>query len=284
MYKVMIDAGHGGFDPGAVGPTGRQEKDVALIVATRVGQLLSGTVEVIFSRTTDVACGYDIESDVNARWQMANQAGVNAFVSIHNNSADDPSANGTETYSDPGASEGARLALAIQTQLINYLGLFDRGPKTANFAVVKYTNCPAVLAELAFISNPNEEQLLGEPEFLEKAARAIAVGIATYFGLLLELPSMTQVEETRAPKIQVNGHNLEGIIQDGRTYAPVRAFGDALGLPVVWNSVTGAVTIGGQSVIVQVISNRSYAPVRSLAEAMGHQVSWDQASQTAIVK
>lgn len=89
---------------------------------------------------------------------------------------------------------------------------------------------------------------------------------------------------TTIVKIEVNGKVLDGILINGVTYAPVRSFGEALGLTVVWDQATGKVTVGGVAVQVQLIDGCSYAPVRTLAEALGHQVTWDQNTQTVIIE
>lgn len=82
--------------------------------------------------------------------------------------------------------------------------------------------------------------------------------------------------------IQVNGQVVQGVIIGGRTYAPVRAFGEALGKQVVWDPKNG-VTVGGIKIDVLIIKDTSYAPVRYLAEALGRKVTWDQATQTVVI-
>ncbi len=236
--KVCIDAGHGGRDPGAVGPSGVQEKVVTLAVAQKVaGILRSAGIEVLLTRDADKHLGSTTGADLSARAKIANQAGVDCFVSIHCNSASNNSAQGTETYCYKGANEARKLAEAIQKYLIGALGRPDRGVKEANFAVLRETAMPAVLAELAFISNPTEEDLLENPNFQEKAAQAIAQGIADYLGVKLA------EKANDAPKICVGNKVFDGIIIDGTTYVAVRALAEALGRKVVWDSKTRTVTI-----------------------------------------
>lgn len=176
--KIALDAGHGGYDSGAVGPTGKYEKDATLAVVLKLGKILEQNgIEVIYTRTSDnVSWTTDINNDLQTRCDIANNAGVKYFISVHNNSAV-ASAHGTETYYMSGSTQGQILAQNIQNELIKATGLTDRGIKTANFYVIKNTDAPAVLTELAFISNPSEEALLFSDSFQNKCAQAIANGI-----------------------------------------------------------------------------------------------------------
>lgn len=177
--KVCIDPGHGGYDSGAVGPTGALEKNVTLAVALKVGKILEQNgIEVVYTRTSDnVPWPSDVVQDLQMRCDISNNAEAQYFVCIHANSADDPTARGTETYYCDGSSEGQKLAQAIQQELIKVNGLEDRGIKTANYYVLKNTSAPAILTELAFISNSKEEALLTSDDFQNKCAQAIAVGV-----------------------------------------------------------------------------------------------------------
>ena len=170
--KIVIDPGHGGKDPGAIGPNELQEKDVVLSVAFKVRDLLeSYGYTVILTRTTDVYLS------LQERCDIANNNDADLFISIHNNSFSDPSANGTETFSYLPNDEGGQVAKVMQSKLIAALGLRNRGHKTSDFYVLRNTNMPAVLTELAFISNPKEEALLKTDEFQTKAAKAIVDSI-----------------------------------------------------------------------------------------------------------
>ncbi len=175
---VAIDPGHGGFDPGAVGPNGLKEAHVNLAVALKVAEKLrKAGVEVKLTRTSDVFI------DLQPRCDIANSFGADYFVSIHCNSAGTPEAKGTETYCYKFGGKGEILAKAIQAELIAATGRANRGVKTANFYVLRQTNMPAALTELAFISNPEEERLLGSPDYQEKCATAIARGIGKVIGV-----------------------------------------------------------------------------------------------------
>lgn len=178
MIKVVLDPGHGGYDSGAVGPTGKYEKDVTLAITLKVGQILKDNgIEVVYTRDSDkVSWPSNVSEDLKKRVQIAKDANAQYFVSIHANSAT-PAANGTETFYYESNAGGKKLAQEIQNKLISVTGLNNRGIKTANFYVIKNLDIPAALVEVAFISNPTEEKLLTNIDFQNKAAGAIAEGI-----------------------------------------------------------------------------------------------------------
>ena len=175
---VIVDAGHGGYDSGAVGPTGIKEKDVTLKVALKLGRILENNgVKVIYTRTSDNVSWPSNESqDLEARVSIANSNNTDLYVSIHANSFNG-SAYGTETYYYNGSAKGKEAAEAVQKELINAIGLYDRGAKTAGYYVLKNTISPSILVELGFIDNRNEEILLNSDWFQQKCAEAIAKGI-----------------------------------------------------------------------------------------------------------
>lgn len=114
------------------------------------------------------------------RAMKANHAGAIAFVSVHCNSANNREASGTEVFHCIGSRPGEVLARAVHDPLVRSIGLVDRGVKGAGFYVLRHTKMPAVLIELAFISNTGEEELLTSDGFQLKAARAIAEGVTNY--------------------------------------------------------------------------------------------------------
>lgn len=153
--KIGINAGHGGHDSGAVG-NGIKEKDLNLSIALEVGGILKQAgIDVHQTRTTDEYVPLD---DISKR---ANLAGVNYFVSIHVNAADNRNARGMETFHFPTSKTGKALATSIQNYVMGQ-GIFtaDRGVKSANFAVLRGTKAPSALVELGFISNKHDAELL----------------------------------------------------------------------------------------------------------------------------
>jgi N-acetylmuramoyl-L-alanine amidase len=176
---IAIDAGHGGYDSGAVGPSGIKEKDIALQIALKLGQLLQNQgYKVIYTRTSDnVPWPSNVHSDLKTRTQIANDINADYFISIHNNDSKFPSSNGTQTFFSYNSTRGRYLANSVQNELIKSVHLQNRGIKTANYYVLRHTTAPAILTELAFISNPKEEALLTSDDFQNKCAQAIATGI-----------------------------------------------------------------------------------------------------------
>jgi len=245
MKKGMIDPGHVGHDSGAVGSTGVQERDITLPVARKVAEILGQVMEVRLTRDDDRARGLTLNADLTDRADAANDWGADIFVSIHCNSAADRTAHGCEVWTSPGQTGADALAEAIikvmeaefpdTTMRKDYTD--GDSDKEAGFAVLTRTWMPAALVELAFISNPAEEAMLESPAYQERAARAIAEGIAGYLGVQLPLA------DPDAVRIVVAGQVLTGKLIDGRTYTPVRALAEALGRTVEWNEVARTVTI-----------------------------------------
>jgi N-acetylmuramoyl-L-alanine amidase/PKD repeat protein len=173
--KVFIDAGHGGRDTGATG-FGFYEKSANLDIALRVkSKLESNGFEVVMTRTDDST--HSLDEIVN----LANNSGVDLFVSIHNNASLSPYSHGTETYwCANGIAGSQQLASLIQSNIVSQIGRANRGVKTANFRVIKYTKMPAALVECAFISNQTENDLLKSEDFREKCAIGISNAIKKF--------------------------------------------------------------------------------------------------------
>lgn len=175
--RVALDPGHGGSDPGAIGQNGSREADINLAVGSKLKQLLEvNGCEVIMSREADVDCagpGADANRELQARCAAANNGSADYFVSIHCNAAENPSAFGTETWY---YGAGYDLAVAVQQKLAG-IGLLDRGAKQSGFYVLRHTVMPAVLVEMGFISNAEEEGRLNRDEFQWDVVKAIADGI-----------------------------------------------------------------------------------------------------------
>ena len=187
--KITIDPGHGGNDSGAIGPTGIMEKSITLRISNELRRLLVAQgAEVTMTRTTDTevspkhAKASDIE-ELQARCDVANQAGADVFVCIHMDSFSNGAAHGTTGYYySLGSKKSRDLADKIRAGVIDQIGTASRGTQSANFYVLKHTDMPATLIEVAFISNPDEEKLLDTEAGVRKAAQGIADGIADYFG------------------------------------------------------------------------------------------------------
>ena len=181
---VVIDAGHGGSDKGAVGLNGVTEKSVTLAVALKVERLLQESgAKVIMTRRTDIDVASASASDVQELQARVNKTPPSAdiFISIHCNAFSNPKSNGMETLYYSGSRAGRKLAELLNEELANYGGRLNRGVKVANFYVLKHSNCPASLVELAFVTNPTEESLLADESYQQELAKAIAVAVNRYF-------------------------------------------------------------------------------------------------------
>ena len=180
---IVIDPGHGGSDTGARGTT-INEKEVTLDIALQVGNLLKKKgYDVEYTRTGDTYVGLE------ERAKIANNLNAAVFVSIHNNSFTTNDKMGIETYfyapvDNPDLflqkEEREKLARYVQNQLLSNLRRIDRGVKQANFSVLRNTQMPSILAEIMFINNPTEEQLLKQANIRTLAAEAIAEGVDQY--------------------------------------------------------------------------------------------------------
>jgi N-acetylmuramoyl-L-alanine amidase len=196
MVKICIDPGHGGADPGAIGPTGLREKDVNLAVGLKLAELLKPIAEVKLTRTTDIAVS------LKDRATIANSFGCDYFISVHTNSFTDRKVGGVETWAYAPGGNGEKLAKKVQAELVKVTGFANRGVKfNSKFAVLRDTKAPAILTETGFISNPAEEKLLKTDAFRDKIARAIAQGVANRIGKKLPEPKPAPAQPATLPKI-----------------------------------------------------------------------------------
>ena len=190
---VYLDAGHGGYDPGA-SYFGISEKSLTLAIQSRVkAKLEAEGYQVVTTRTSDTYV------DLADRSRAANASESDIFVSIHINASGSSAAQGIETYYyQPYAEYPSRinatyhanptrlsmsdtLANAIQSSLINATGAQNQGVKRQTFAVLRETTAPAVLLELGFLSNPQEAARLNTSAYQETLANAIVAGIKSYY-------------------------------------------------------------------------------------------------------
>jgi N-acetylmuramoyl-L-alanine amidase len=210
--RVVLDAGHGGWDLGTVGRKGLLEKDLVLDIVERLGHLVEKRLgaEVILTRKDDSYLALE------KRAEIANLSQANLFVSVHANYSDYPSARGVETYytntyssvkarteeADEAAAglrtinwtnvdirekvhESRRVAASVQRALYRMLaaknpGLHNRGVKEAHYVVLTGTSMPAILAEVSFVSSPSDENNLQSSTYRQQIAEALYEGIAHY--------------------------------------------------------------------------------------------------------
>ena len=174
-YRIVIDAGHGGKDPGATGASGQFEKGFNLSLAQRVYQLLEQ--EPMFEPRLTRADDEFVELEDRAA--MANDWNADALVSIHGNTYKEQTITGTETLYQN--DDSIPLAQSIQDHLVKTLGFPDRGVKEEHLKVLSLSQMPAVLVEAGYLTNPDEEAFLLSSKGQEAAAQAIVEGLKTYF-------------------------------------------------------------------------------------------------------
>jgi N-acetylmuramoyl-L-alanine amidase/putative methionine-R-sulfoxide reductase with GAF domain len=207
--RIVLDAGHGGWDLGTVGRQGLLEKDLALDIVSRLGMLVQRRLgaEVVYTRTDDSYIALE------KRTEIANLSQADFFLSVHANYSDYPSARGVETYytntyssikarpheAEPELQnikwatvdirekvrESHRLAASVQHALYATLAkqnpdLPNRGVKEAQYAVLTGTTMPAILAEISFVSSPRDESNLQSSSYRQQVAEALYKGVAQY--------------------------------------------------------------------------------------------------------
>lgn len=170
---VMIDPGHGGKDPGAIGVNRLREVDVILPISKQVAALLEKQgVQVVLTRNAD----YFV--DLAPRVDMARRAGADLFVSIHANAiVNRPDVNGLETYY---YNTGRGLAQTIHNSILQNVNIRNRGVRSARFYVLRRSSMPSVLVEVGFVTSPEESARLANPNYQSQMADAIARGILQY--------------------------------------------------------------------------------------------------------
>lgn len=176
IYKVVIDPGHGGEDPGATGASGTYEKDFTLSLAKKVSQLLEKDeqVEVYMTRQEDVF----LSAEKRERPKYANNIPADLYISIHANTFEDSSVSGTETYYYDSNSKS--LANIMHQSILKATGFKDRGVRREDYFVLKDTTMPAVLLEVGYITNPGNEEKMLSDNFQQEVAEAISRGIKDY--------------------------------------------------------------------------------------------------------
>jgi len=172
---VMLDAGHGGSDTGAIGVSKVYEKDITLSVTRRIQQRLESMgIKVLMTRENDRFVSLGERAD------LANRLLPSVFVSIHANSIPDPSFTGVMTFHFEGSEPGRLLANLIHGELLSRTGAKDKGVRTANFFVLRETVVPAVLVEIGFLTNEYEETKLKDPLYQDIVAEAVSRGVFNY--------------------------------------------------------------------------------------------------------
>lgn len=176
VHKVVIDAGHGGKDPGAISITKRQEKEFNLAVALKIKALLDKEprIQPYMTRSNDTFV------ELADRATFANNLGADLFLSIHANSFR-PDVTGVETYYNRQSSRA--FADVMHKHLVKATGLPDRKVRQANFAVIRRTTMPAILIEAGYLSNRHDDSVLAKEEVRDRIAKEMVDGIKSYLKL-----------------------------------------------------------------------------------------------------
>ncbi|WP_079528939.1 N-acetylmuramoyl-L-alanine amidase [Halobacillus hunanensis] len=174
IERIILDPGHGGKDPGAIGNS-LQEKDVILEIAKLVEfKLRAKGYDVLMTRTDDTFV------TLEDRVKLANTWGVDLFVSIHANGYYDSSAKGIETFYNAGSWEAKDIADLVQENVISETSNLSRGVFKADYYVLRHTDMPAILVETGFVSNKKDAKLLKSKDYREQVAKGIVKGIEKY--------------------------------------------------------------------------------------------------------
>lgn len=187
---VVIDAGHGGNDPGKIGVDDSLEKDLNLIIAGKVRTILEQQdVTVVMTRETDKGLYEEQTSnkkvqDMKNRCALINETNPDCVVSIHQNSYHEEYVKGAQVFFYGTSEEGKKLADTIQAKLISYVDPENHRQAKANesYYLLKKTGAPIVIVECGFLSNWEEAKKLQEDSYQNKIAWAVAMGILSYLG------------------------------------------------------------------------------------------------------
>lgn len=231
MTTIVIDPGHGGKDPGAVG-NGLKEKDLTLAISLKVAELLRAQkLNVIMTRTADTfvdlspartpKCDLSISVHVNA----GGGQGLETWVSLFNQPA-----------------KSKQLGQAIQNNILKLVPFRNRGLKTrANsknnadyLYMLRNAKGVPVLVECGFIDNAADANILKTPSNLTKIAEGIANGVQEYLGIKKE-PKKVNLEGVLETKVFFSGKEFAGYIIGGKTFVELRSFAETAGMKVTWD-------------------------------------------------
>lgn len=186
---IIIDAGHGGIDPGAKGKGGLIEKDVNLDIAKKLKRFVEegGGIAIMIREEDEGIYSQDSPNkkreDMKNRKQIIKESNGDMFISIHINSFPESKYYGAQVFYFKNQNESKHLAKIMQQELIRVLNRNNERVEksTEEYFILKDNEIPSVLIECGFLSNPEEERLLLMPEYQEKIAFSIYTGIIRFF-------------------------------------------------------------------------------------------------------
>jgi len=179
---IIIDAGHGGWDPGKVVGDDILEKDINLSIALKLQQYLEqGGSYVLLTRADDTVLGDTKRADMAGRVTIINEGQGDLLISIHQNSFPDSRASGPQVFYYGDSEESKRLAESVQNQMVEFLDVRRRLPKAnENYVMLKRTSIPAVIVECGFLSNADDRARLVTESYQQRVAWAIYVGVVNF--------------------------------------------------------------------------------------------------------
>ncbi len=183
--NIVIDAGHGGYDPGKVAADGTQEKGINLSIAQLLaGYMRQGGANVTMTRTDDEALSENKREDLKYRAEFAADTNTDLFISIHQNSFPQESVHGAQVFYKKDSESGKALAICIQKRLKEVADMGNtRMPKAdGSYYVLKNSKIPSVIVECGFLSNNDERSRLLNQKYREHIAWAVYMGVLDYYG------------------------------------------------------------------------------------------------------
>lgn len=177
---IVLDAGHGGFDPGTLGVSGTREDVLNLQITQRLKTLLEQNgVQVIMTREDENALKHTKDEDMAERARIIEQSGADLVVSIHMNWYEEPEISGPMVLYIPGSAQGRRFAEMVQDSLNAALDT-DGMARSENFFVLRSGSQPSIMVECGYISNAEEEAKLKQQDYQQKVAEAICGGVLQF--------------------------------------------------------------------------------------------------------
>jgi N-acetylmuramoyl-L-alanine amidase len=187
-FIIVIDPGHGGYDPGKVSDDGIKEKEINLAISQKLYEILTQMgFSVFMTRDTDISLNSENEtskksSDLQNRLSFASNSQADLYISIHQNSYSAPSVHGAQVFYYETSSVGKSLAEIIQAEIISQVDSSNTRAAKGNseYLVLKDSHCTSIIVECGFLSNSTECVLLCDEEYQKSMATAIANGICSW--------------------------------------------------------------------------------------------------------
>lgn len=186
---IVIDPGHGGYDPGKVGIKGSHEKDINLAIALKLKDYLEESgAKVVMTRTQDedldgLPDKFNKNSDMRARKEIINGSGADILISIHQNAFTQPEVRGAQVFYYNESNNAKALANNVQTSITENADANNKRKikSTENYYVLKVSTMPGIIIECGFLTNSEEAAALNSKEYQDKMAWSIYAGIVKYF-------------------------------------------------------------------------------------------------------